>query len=49
MREFARLAVESPHVLEDAPVSAPVRRLDETRAARQLVPRWQPSEETARG
>jgi glycine dehydrogenase subunit 2 len=42
MREFARLAVDSPQVLKDAPVSAPVRRLDETRAARQLVPRWLP-------
>ena len=47
MREFARLAVESPQVLKDAPVSAPVRRLDETRAARQLVSRWQPAQEAA--
>jgi hypothetical protein len=34
-------------VLKDAPVSAPVRRLDETRAARQLVPRWQAAQEVA--
>jgi glycine dehydrogenase subunit 2 len=44
MKEFARLAVESPQVLKDAPVTAPVRRLDETRAARRLVPRWTPPE-----
>ena len=49
MREFARLAVESPQVLKDAPVSAPVRRLDETRAARQLVPRWHAGQEEAAG
>jgi glycine dehydrogenase subunit 2 len=49
MREFARLAVESPQVLKEAPVSAPVRRLDETRAARQLVPRWHPAQEEAVG
>jgi glycine dehydrogenase subunit 2 len=47
MKEFARLAVDAPQVLKDAPVSAPVRRLDETRAARQLVPRWQPAQESA--
>jgi glycine dehydrogenase subunit 2 len=45
MREFARMAVDSPQVLKDAPVFAPVRRLDETRAARQLVARWQPAED----
>ena len=42
MREFAVLARESPQVLKDAPTSAPVRRLDETRAARHLVARWTP-------
>ncbi len=46
MRDIARLAVEDPQVLRDAPVTAPVRRLDETRAARQLVPRWWPSGES---
>jgi glycine dehydrogenase subunit 2 len=49
MREFARLAVDSPQVLKDAPLNAPVRRLDETRAARQLVPRWRPAGEEAAG
>jgi glycine dehydrogenase subunit 2 len=42
MRELARLAATDPQVLKDAPVSASVRRLDETRAARQLIARWHP-------
>jgi glycine dehydrogenase subunit 2 len=42
MREFASLAKADPQVLKDAPVTASVRRLDETRAARQLIPRWHP-------
>jgi glycine dehydrogenase subunit 2 len=42
MREFARLAETSPEVLHEAPVTAPVRRLDETRAARHLIARWNP-------
>ena len=40
MREIARLAQSDPQILKNAPVSASVRRLDETRAARQLIPRW---------
>jgi glycine dehydrogenase subunit 2 len=32
----------SPELLLEAPLTAPVRRLDEARAARQLVLRWQP-------
>lgn len=36
MREAARLAVSDPEVLRQAPVTTPVGRLDETRAAREL-------------
>jgi len=36
----AREAEEDPHLLHEAPVTAPVRRLDEARAARQLRIRW---------
>ena len=36
----ARDARESPELLRDAPVTTPVRRLDEARAARQLKLRW---------
>jgi glycine dehydrogenase subunit 2 len=43
MLELAELAKTDPQALHDAPVTTPVRRLDETRAARQLVPRWQPA------
>ncbi len=42
MRQFARLAETDPQVLKEAPVTTPVRRLDEARAARHLIPRWQP-------
>lgn len=37
MKTIAREAVESPELLLNAPVNAPVQRLDEVRAARQLV------------
>ncbi len=37
-------AREDPDVLHDAPVNAPVRRLDEVKAARDLILRWQPEE-----
>jgi glycine dehydrogenase subunit 2 len=40
MREFAGLAETDPQQLHDAPVTTPVGRLDETRAARHLVARW---------
>jgi glycine dehydrogenase subunit 2 len=40
LRRVAREAAEDPQLLRDAPVTAPVRRLDEARAARQLVLRW---------
>ncbi|MFQ3662202.1 MAG: aminomethyl-transferring glycine dehydrogenase subunit GcvPB [Chloroflexaceae bacterium] len=40
MRQIAREAVETPDVLHEAPTKAPVRRLDEVRAARQPVLRY---------
>ena len=40
LRQVAREAVEQPDLLREAPVTTPVRRLDEARAARQLVLRW---------
>jgi len=41
MLRIAREAREEPHLLHDAPVNAPVRRLDEVRAARNLILRWE--------
>lgn len=40
MVAIAREARTDPNLLHEAPVSTPVRRLDETRAARQLRLRW---------
>jgi glycine dehydrogenase subunit 2 len=40
MLQSAREARENPDLLHQAPVTAPVRRLDEARAARQLKIRW---------
>jgi glycine dehydrogenase subunit 2 len=40
MRAIAREAVEEPELLHAAPTTAPVRRLDEVRAARQPVLRY---------
>ena len=37
MEEIAREAKEAPQLLKEAPHTAPVRRLDEARAARQPV------------
>jgi len=41
MKAIAREAVETPEVLKSAPHVAPVRRLDETAAARNPVLRWE--------
>jgi len=41
MREIAREAREEPDLVKGAPYGTPVRRLDEVRAARQPVVRWQ--------
>jgi glycine dehydrogenase subunit 2 len=40
LRTAAREARETPEVLRDSPVTTPVRRLDEARAARSLTLRW---------
>lgn len=40
MERIAREANESPKTLLDAPVTTPVSRLDEGRAARELVLHW---------
>jgi glycine dehydrogenase subunit 2 len=40
LRRAFREAHEEPELLHEAPVTAPVRRLDEARAARQLKLRW---------
>jgi glycine dehydrogenase subunit 2 len=39
-RRAAREARETPELLHEAPVTTPVRRLDEARAARHLKLRW---------
>ncbi|HEX6401014.1 MAG TPA: aminomethyl-transferring glycine dehydrogenase subunit GcvPB [Actinomycetota bacterium] len=46
LRRAADEASDRPDLLREAPVTTPVRRLDEARAARQLVLRWS-SEATA--
>ena len=43
MIQIAREAETSADVIHQAPVTTPVRRLDQTRAARQPVLRWHPS------
>jgi glycine dehydrogenase subunit 2 len=40
LRQAAREAREHPEILREAPVTTPVRRLDEARAARALKLRW---------
>jgi glycine dehydrogenase subunit 2 len=42
MIEIARLAEENPSAVKNAPVHMPVKRLDETKAAREPNLRWQP-------
>jgi glycine dehydrogenase subunit 2 len=44
MRTIAREAGETPDVLRTAPHASYVRRLDETRAAKQPILRWSPAE-----
>jgi glycine dehydrogenase subunit 2 len=45
MKAIAREAVEAPEVLKSAPHVSPVRRLDETAAARNPVLRWEEPKE----
>jgi glycine dehydrogenase subunit 2 len=40
LRQAAAEARTTPQLLHDAPVTTPVRRLDEARAARHLKLRW---------
>jgi glycine dehydrogenase subunit 2 len=47
MLEIAAQAETDPHPLHQAPVTAPVGRLDEARAARNLIARWHPSSDPA--
>jgi glycine dehydrogenase subunit 2 len=42
MIQIAREARENPQVIHDAPVTTPVRRLDQTGAARQPRLKWTP-------
>jgi glycine dehydrogenase subunit 2 len=45
MLSIAEEACEDPDLLHEAPQNAPVRRLDEVWAARNLILRWEPEEE----
>lgn len=47
-RRAHREAHDDPQILHEAPVTTPVRRLDEARAARQLKLRWDPADQSAR-
>jgi len=44
MEDIVAEAREDPEVLHQAPLKAPMRRLDEVKAARDLILRWQPEE-----
>jgi glycine dehydrogenase subunit 2 len=44
MKEAALLAKKDPKRLKDAPVTTPVKRLDETKAAKDLNLRWTPAQ-----
>ncbi len=41
MKKIAVEAKENPELLHEAPVKAPVRRLDQVKAARKPILRWQ--------
>ncbi len=45
MTNIARDAAENPELLHEAPHNAPVRRLDEVKAARELILTYKPAEE----
>ncbi len=44
MIQIAREAEQDASVIHQAPLTTPVRRLDQTLAARQPVLRWRPSQ-----
>jgi glycine dehydrogenase subunit 2 len=45
MLQIVADAREDPDLLHEAPLKAPTRRLDEVKAARDLILRWQPEED----
>jgi glycine dehydrogenase subunit 2 len=47
MLQIVAEAREDPDLLHEAPLTAPTRRLDEVKAARDLILRWQPEEDDA--
>ena len=47
MLQIVADAREDPDLLHEAPLNAPTRRLDEVKAARDLILRWQPEEDDA--
>lgn len=47
MERIAREAAENPDLLRDAPLTTPVSRLDEGRAARELKLHWKSSPKPA--
>jgi glycine dehydrogenase subunit 2 len=49
MLEIAREAAEEPELLKDAPHQRPVRRLDEVRAAKQAIVKYEFDDHPARG
>ena len=48
MQAIADEAARDPELLHDAPLTTPVGRLDEARAAKQADLRWRPVEESGR-
>jgi glycine dehydrogenase subunit 2 len=49
IHEIVKEAYENPKALHDAPMTMPVRRLDEVKAARDLRVRWKPEEPVPAG
>jgi len=47
MIQIAGEATSNPHMLHEAPVTMPVKRLDQTQAARQPNLRWTPRGSTS--
>jgi glycine dehydrogenase subunit 2 len=48
MLAIAREAQENPDLVKTAPHSTPVRRLDEAKAARKPILRWEPEQDGAK-
>ena len=47
MKEIAREAAEDPAMLKEAPLTTKISRVDEVKAAREPVVRWQQGVSTA--